>query len=256
MIRRIDASGELSLSAPRQVGRAVMIQRWERLTFLHWPYAVGDVSRLLPADLEPDVFDDRAWVAILPFRLTVRLPGLPVVPWMSRFDEVNVRTYVRGPDGGRGIWFLSLDASRLAAVAVARHSYRIPYMWSRTAVTERGSIVRSRVSRLWPGPAAGLDVTVERGQRIDEPTELERFLVCRWRLYSPSAMRLPMDRIRLAVADVDHPPWRLHRARVEHLDEGLLETAGLPTPPGEPLAHYSPGVPVRFGPRVPVGVGT
>jgi uncharacterized protein YqjF (DUF2071 family) len=46
----------------------------------------------------------------------VRAPLVPSVPWLSRFPEINVRTYVRDDQGRSGIWFLSLDAARLPAI--------------------------------------------------------------------------------------------------------------------------------------------
>ncbi len=50
------------------------------------------------------------------------------MPWVSRFCETNVRTYVRDSHGRAGIWFFSLDAARLGAVAaaVARAAYHLP----------------------------------------------------------------------------------------------------------------------------------
>jgi len=252
MTRVAAGPADLATSAPRRVERPVMLQRWERLSFLHWPYPPEVVERVLPDGLEPDTFDGQAWIGIIPFRLTVRIPGLPAAPWASRFDEVNVRTYVRGPDGGRGIWFLSLDAARLGAVVMARRTYRIPYMWSQATSVERGSRIRYRVRRRWPATRADLDVTVESQGRVMEPSALERFLTCRWRLYSPRPLGLPADRIRFSSTDVDHPPWPLHRAIVTRLDEGLIEATGLPPPTGTPIAHHSPGVAVRFAARQPV----
>lgn len=249
----LSADRSLPTSAPRQVESPVMLQRWERLSFLHWPYRPEVVQRVLPDGLELDTFEGSAWVGIIPFRLTVRVPGLPAAPWASTFNEVNVRTYVVGPDGRQGIWFLSLDAARLGAVVAARRSYRIPYMWSETTLAERGRFIRYRVRRRWPREKAGLDTILERLDQVGEPTELDRFLTCRWRLYSPRPLGLPADRIRFSATDVDHPPWRLHRARVRRLDERLVEATGLPAPAGEPLVHYSPGVPVRFAARSPLG---
>lgn len=43
---------------------------------------------------------------------------------------MNVRTYVTGPDGERGIWFFTLEADRLAAVLGARLMYGLPYRWA------------------------------------------------------------------------------------------------------------------------------
>ena len=83
-----------------------------------------------PTGLTVETLDGGAWVGLVPFFLRVGLPGVPSVPWLSRFAETNVRTYVRSADGARGIWFFSLDAARLGAVVVARSTYRLPYFWS------------------------------------------------------------------------------------------------------------------------------
>jgi hypothetical protein len=46
---------------PMPVGRTVMIQWWRTLTFLHWPFDVEDIERLLPPGLVADTFEGRAW---------------------------------------------------------------------------------------------------------------------------------------------------------------------------------------------------
>ena len=114
-----------------------MVQHWEELTFVHWRYPADVVQKALPAGLEVETFDGSAWIGLVPFAMRVRLPGSPSVPWVSEFPETNVRTYVRGPDGERGIWFFSLDAARLGAVVTARTTYRLPYFWSRMRVVRQ-----------------------------------------------------------------------------------------------------------------------
>ena len=81
----------------------------------------------LPRGLELDLFEDDAWIGVTPFRVTgLRARGLPPLPFVSSFLEVNARTYVTA--GGKpGIWFFSLDASSELAVAAARRAYRLPY---------------------------------------------------------------------------------------------------------------------------------
>lgn len=247
---------DLAASAPERIDRAVMVQRWDRLSFLHRPCDPEVVQRVLPRGLEVDTFDGAAWIGLVPFRLTVRSPALPALPWVSRFAEVNVRTYVRGPDGRRGIWFLSLDADRLGAVVVARRWYRIPYVWGATRLTETARTVRYESRRRWPEPAgAELLLTVAPSEPIapSDVTELERFLTCRWRLYSPAPLALPATRIRFVATQVEHPPWPLQRARVLELREGLLAAAGLPGFGPDLVAHFSPRVRVRFGARHAVG---
>ncbi|MEJ3745079.1 DUF2071 domain-containing protein [Actinomycetes bacterium KLBMP 9797] len=223
---------------------AVMVQSWRHLTFLHWRYPASQVQALLPAGVTVETHDDTAWIGLVPFRMEgVRVPGLPALPWLSRFPETNVRTYVRGPDGRSAIWFFSLDASRLPAVVAGRVGYGLPYCWSDMDVEVAGPRVVYRCRRRRPGPVgARCDATVRFGDRLTEAelSPLEHFLTARFRLYSRLAGRL-------VGADADHPPWPLHRADVEHLDQDVVQAAGLPAPDHDPLAHASPGVTVRIG---------
>jgi uncharacterized protein len=120
---------------PLVVRRPVMVQRWETLTFLHWRCETAEVQRLVPQGLTVEEADGSAWVGLVPFRMTVAPPGLPTPPWLGRFAETNVRTYVRDRHGRSGVWFFSLDAARLPAVLTARTAYHLPYFWSRMSVT-------------------------------------------------------------------------------------------------------------------------
>jgi uncharacterized protein YqjF (DUF2071 family) len=220
-----------------------MIHRWRLMSFLHWRYPVDTVRRLLPDGLAVHTFDGDAWVGLLPFLMDdVRAPWVPPLPWLSRFPETNLRTYVRGPDGRTGIWFFSLDAGRLPAVAAARLGLGLPYCWSDMSVRIRGSLAY-RGRRRVPGlPGAGYNVRIRPGvaYRDDELTPLDHFLTARYRLYS-------QVRGQLAAVDVQHPAWPLHRAELLELSEDLIRAAGLSEPHGPPLVHASPGVRVRIG---------
>jgi uncharacterized protein len=225
------------------VTRAAMVHGWDDLTFLHWRFEPEVVQRLLPRGLTVETFDGSAWVGLVPFFLRVGMPGVPSVPWLSRFAETNVRTYVKSADGARGIWFFSLDAQRLGAVVIARATYRIPYFWSRMAIERSGSTITYSCRRRWPGPrGATSHAVIEIGAPYapDGLTELDHFLTARWMLYS--APRSGLHRARAA-----HPPWPLHRASVTRLRDELVVAAGLPAPVGEPLVHWSPTVEVRIG---------
>ena len=232
-----------------RIDRPTMLQRWTQLSFVHWAYDPAAVQAVLPRELHVDTFDGTAWVGLIPFRLAIRRRGVPYVPWLARFAETNLRTYVVGPDGRRGIWFLSLDAARLPAVAVARSSYRLPYMWAAAAIDEGVDTIRYRGVRRWPEPRADYDLTLRIGTPLDIPSDLERFWTARWHLFSPAPQPLPPRRLELDVTTVSHPPWPLHRADVVALEETLLHAAGLPAPSGDPIALFSPGVATRFAPR-------
>ena len=219
-----------------------MYHRWDKLTFLHWPYPAETVQALLPPGLTIETYEGKAWVGLVPFLMEVnrregRLPG-----WPFRFPETNVRTYVTGPSGERGVWFLSLDATRFGAVPVARSTYRVRYFWSRMSVSMSGRSITYSSRRRWPGRAGAItQVTVDIGDpyQPSQLTEFDHYLTARWVMYGTWD-----DNLLIAYAS--HEPWPLQRASVEWTDQ-LLVANGLPPPSGEPVAHWSPGVDVIIG---------
>ncbi len=231
-------------ACPFTIDRPVMRQRWERLTFLHWPFLAADVQRLLPAGLDVETCDGAAWVGLVPFYMRVATPGGQRVPWVSNFCETNVRTYVCDQAGRSGIWFFSLDASRLGAVLTARAApYRLPYFWSSMRLSERGNQIAYLSRRRWPAPRPAISrlrIGIGAPVAATDITALEHFLTARWRLFSGTGSRLLSAR-------ACHQPWPLYRAHAQVLEDHLLTAAGLPAPGGEPLVHYSPGVDVTIG---------
>lgn len=226
---------------PEPLPFALMVQSWRHFTFLHWRFAISEVAQRVPSPLTVETYDGSAWIGVTPFHLRdLRCPWLPAVPWLSHFAETNCRTYVRAPDGRSGIWFFSLDAARMAAVAGARAGYGLPYAWARMRVQTEGTLIRYQSARRWPDACGTTDIEVERCEPM-ESGALEIFLTARFRLFSRIAGRM-------IYANVDHAPWPLMRARVIRAEQTLIECAGLPQPRGEPAAHYSPGVQVRVGP--------
>lgn len=223
------------------VARPVVEMGWRDLTFVHWPFEPERVQRQLPAGLRVDTFDGAAWIGLVPFVMhRVRLPRSPSVPWLLTFPETNVRTYVVGPDGRRGVWFFSLDIPRSAGVPLARTAFGIPYCWSAMTVTHEGGRTTYRCRRRWPrSPAARSIVTVEPGEPL-RPTEREHFLTARWALFG-------MRRGRLVRGDMEHPPWTLHAARILEFDDGLAAAAGFPAPGNGLLVHWTAGVDARGG---------
>lgn len=225
---------------PDPVRRAVMVQQWRDLSYIHWRYDPAEVGALLPPGLEVDTFDGSAWVGLIPFSMRdIGVPNLPAVPYFGSFPEVNVRTYVRHR-GVPGVWFFSLDVNRLLPALVARTTYRLPYCWGSASNVRDGDFVDATVARRWPS-GASTSITVEIGDAIVEPDELSVFLSARWGLYSRAG------RNGLRYAPVDHERWPLHSARLVRLEDTLVVASGLSAPIGEPHVMFSPGVSVRVG---------
>jgi uncharacterized protein YqjF (DUF2071 family) len=246
----------IAATCGRPVARPVMLQGWHELASIHWRYEPEVVQAILPKGFRADTFDGSAWVGLLPFHMRrIRVPGLPPFGPLSTFPETNVRTYLVDPAGRRGVWFCSLDITRLVPALVARVTYNLPYCWAKMSIdrppnaaapaSDPAGTWTYRSSRRWPSPrgaAADSAVSVRVGERIpdDEISDLEHFLSARWALGTTFAKR-PVW------AEVDHPPWPLHRAEVVACDQTLVTAAGLPMPTGEPVAMWSPGIEVRIG---------
>ena len=80
-------------------------QRWNDLLFAHWPIAPEAMRPLVPPELSLDLFDGLAWIAVTPFHMSgVRARWLPLLPGLSAFPELNVRTYVTY-GGKAGVYF-------------------------------------------------------------------------------------------------------------------------------------------------------
>jgi uncharacterized protein YqjF (DUF2071 family) len=225
--------------APQPVQHVAMGQTWRRLTFLHWRYDPAGVRLLLPPGLELDTFDGAAYVGLIPFEIH-NLRGIP------NFPETNVRTYVIGPDGSRAVWFFSLDAARLLAVIGARVAYGLPYFWAKMDVSLESEAVHYISRRTWPHSSRHFtDIVIRPGSdagasACESCSELDHFLTARYRLYT-------LKRGRLAYAQIQHEPWPLAPATAVKLDQNLVQAAGLPTPEGAPLVHYSTELNVKIG---------
>jgi uncharacterized protein len=223
---------------------------WSTLTFLHWRYDPAEVQRLLPPGLEVETYDGAAWVALVPFAMRVATPGNRAIPWATTFLETNVRTYVRAPDDTTGVWFFSLETSRVHVTAVARATYRVPYCWARLRLEREGPTVVYRAVRRWPAPrGARSAVVVDVGEPYapEELTELDHFLTARFQLFA----RRP--RGGLLRTRADHEPWSLRRCTAQHIDDSLVAACGLSSPVGPPASvlhadtiHVKLGLPQRL----------
>lgn len=102
--------------------------RWSELLFAHWPIDPNVLTPQLPSGLTLDTREGTGWIGIVPFLMSDVAPRcVPPFPKLSRFLELNVRTYVIC-DGKPGVWFFSLDAANPIAVRAARATLNLPYM--------------------------------------------------------------------------------------------------------------------------------
>ena len=242
-----EVGGEGERSPPWRVrprGLPLMRQTWGKLLFMHWPIDAALLRPLIPARLDVETYEGRAWVGVVPFTMWgIRATCAPPVPGLHAFHELNVRTYVRLGDVP-GVWFLSLDCPRALAVWGARRFFHLPYFRAQMSLEQRGDKIIYSSRRTQTGaPRADFDATWEIGDALPttSPGSLDFFLTERYCLYSARGGRLYRCRIF-------HKPWPLRRAELHALRSNMIESHGLPTPAGEPLLHYAEAVRTRIWP--------
>lgn len=199
------------LARERPESRSILRMRWERLLFLHWAWDAGEIQKTLPEGLFVDMFDGKGWLAIVPFFMRrVHPRGLPCIPWLSDFLELNVRTYVYNRAGRPGVWFYSLWCNQPLAVELARRWFHLNYVHARmSALVDRSEMcsysARRRGTQVaqYRFGAAGPKAEAQAGS-------LEFFLVERYVLFSADRHN------RLHSGRVHHLPCRVGPASVEN----------------------------------------
>ena len=212
----------------------LMTQTWHRLLFAHWRADATELRRRIAAPFELDLFDGEAWLAVIPFYMTnVAFRGMPSLPWISSFPELNVRTYVRVGDRP-GIYFFSLDAGRRLAVFAARTLFNLPYYAASMAVDCLSHGLRYRSVRRAGAPAEFRAEYAPIGAPFSARAgSLDYFLTERYCLYHHDRRGTPY---RL---EIHHAPWSLQTAGAE-ITTNTMAAASHFTISGPPsLLHFA-----------------
>jgi len=220
-----------------------MRQRWHDLLFAHWPIPPENLRSLVPAALPIDTFDGKGWVGVVPFHMSgIRARGLPPVPGLSAFPELNVRTYVT-LDGQPGVYFFSLDADSAPAVWAARRFYHLPYFQAKMQVDAGPNDIRYSSSRC-EGPAVfRARFAPVRPVKPAESGSLEHWLTERYCLYAT----VDGDIFR---GDIHHAPWPLQAAEAEIQENSMVVAAGMSLPAEPPILHFAKLLEVLIWPLV------
>jgi hypothetical protein len=217
-------------------GPWMMTQTWNDLLFAHWPVDTRALAEKLPPGLDLDLFDNQAWLGIVPFHMTNVSPrGVPALPWVSAFPELNVRTYVRVGDRF-GVYFFSLDAANPLAVGVARTMFRLPYFTAAMKVDVHAGEVQFQSRRTSDkGAAAELVVTYRpAGSAFNaEAGSLEYFLTERYCLFTTD------ERGDVLTVEIHHPPWPLQPAEATITVNTMADAAGVRLPSMAPVLHFA-----------------
>lgn len=211
-----------------------MRMQWRDLLFAHWAVDAAVLRRLIPAGLELDLFEGRAYVGVVPFSMQGVSPRLlPAVPGLDAFPELNVRTYVK--TGGRpGVWFFSLDAGQKLAVRVARRFFHLPYFDAQFAVKNvRGEVEYAAVRTHRGAAEARFSARYRPSGAVYRSTagSLDAWLTERYCLYAADANGA------LYRGQIEHEPWPLQPAAAQVSVNTLGDWLGIAMP-GPPDTLY------------------
>ena len=126
---------------------------WRKLIMAQYAVDSAILTAWLPRGVELDLFEGKCYVSLVGFLFDrVKVKGIPV-PFHTRFEEVNLRFYVRRlmPDGAirRGVVFISEIVPKPAITFIARTLYGENY---ETAAT-------SHIWRIPESPGRDLDIS-------------------------------------------------------------------------------------------------
>jgi uncharacterized protein YqjF (DUF2071 family) len=151
-----------------------------------------------------------------------------------------LRTYVVDEHTGTpGVYFFSLDASNLLAVAVARTLFHLPYHWADMRLEQRSEREFSFYSRrrfskqpvIFKARYRGLGPTRKLAE--SGSGTLEYFLMERYCLFAKNRDGQPIR------ANLHNVPWPLEEAEAEIEHNDLANAIGIQLPDLEPVLHYS-----------------
>ncbi|KEO84622.1 YqjF family protein [Tumebacillus flagellatus] len=211
----------------------MMLQDWADLCFLHYAFDPDMLRPHLPAGMELDVFDGRAYVSIVPFYMKrIRLRLEPDFLSMH-FGELNLRTYVT-VNGRPGVYFWSIDADSWLGSVMAKLIYHLPYHDADIALVENDGVFEFNSVRGGAGPVANFSCRYRPTSEVFEAESgsLEAFLTQRFSLFSTDAEG------NLYRGDIEHGTWPLQHAEATVETNLLFEAAGLPQPLEGPKAYY------------------
>jgi len=237
----MDSATQRLLQAQQRPTRSVVMhQKWDELFFFHWQCDPAEVQKILPPGLTVDLFAGQAHIGIVGFQMNaVRPHGCPAVPWLSYFNELNVRVYVRDASGEPGVWFLSLDCDRAPAVYIARTFFGVPYEHAEMSHHHTKTKLHLSARRRGQHTAADYTWSPTTPPQPTTPGTLEFHLVERYNFFA-------VKNGKLVRGQVHHAPYEVSLAQVEQWSELPIAWDQFPTTGRAPdLAHCSKGVSIE-----------
>ena len=184
-------------------------QEWNNSIFMHWEVDLEDLKKLVPKELEIDLFEGKPWVSVVAFTMEkIRPKNLPSFAPVSNFDEINIRTYIKS-NKKTGVYFLSIEGGTKLSCKIAKGISELPYRFSKMKRSQNkfescNSEFNDR-----------LDLEFNVGKVVTQKTDLDKWLTERYALFQDSEesinefdihhLEWPIQEIELTKIKVNYP---------------------------------------------------
>ena len=152
-------------------------QEWNNALFMHWKVDLDELKKLVPKELEIDLFEGIPWVSVVSFTMEkIRPRNLPSFPPISDFHEINIRTYVKS-NNKPGVYFLSIEGGSRISCKLANSISELPYRYSK--MNRDDNLYKSINERF--GDSLMIDYSV--GKELANKSALDKWLTERYFLF-------------------------------------------------------------------------
>lgn len=205
-------------------------QEWNDGIFLHWQVDYNELRKLVPDELEIDLFNGKPWVSLVAFTMEkIRPKYLPAFPPISDFHEINIRTYVK-LNNKTGVYFLSIEGGKKLSCKMAKGISELPYRFS--SIKRTKNTYESYNSKL----NDKLYLKFSIGESITNKTSIDSWLIERYALFQDTEKSINKF-------EIHHLEWAMSEVKLEIIGINYSRFKNLINNYPDKL-HYSSGVKV------------
>lgn len=128
---------------------------------------------------------------------------LPSIDSVSNFYELNIRTYVKS-SGKRGVYFLSIEASKSLACILAQKISKLPYKFAEMKRKNNWFESGNNSTKNF------FSIQYSLGDKIQQKNNLEHWLTERYALFQDYKKGI-------YGFEVHHKAWELHKLKIQRL---------------------------------------
>ncbi len=180
---------------------------WTDLLFFNYAVSDATLAPYLPAHLELDRWEGRAYASVVAFdfaQTRIRGLGVPSLPGLRDFPELNLRFYVRQGDK-RGVVFVREVVPNPLVAGLARVWYNEPYSAARLTRTTTPDGAGGRIERhnlVWNGHEQYVAMNVQNAPETPGEGDFRSWVInLPWGFGKGRGGRPTRFRVQ-------HPPWR------------------------------------------------